>query len=275
MYGRAVFGRYPSRCRPGSAHYRYGVVDRGLCHIQVCSLARRKVVAMKPKLNYKTSIKEPAALDLCQTPPYALAPLLPYLRRDRIIWEPATGEGILANALRMADYTVLESDVALGQDFFEGDIIGDTISVVTIITNPPYGIKPAWVERCYELDRPFALLMPTEFQGTGAANRLFGKHGIEIMNFDKRVDFKMPVERWFSNAQFPVSWYCWQLLPKTLMFATLHKPQRTVSRQVWKTNKKTGERKQITEMGYADWIERPVGYNWNIQKFEYDEETNG
>jgi hypothetical protein len=224
---------------------------------------------MKPKRTYPCKTNEPSALDLCGTPPYALEPLLPYIPKYLRIWEPACGEGILANALRIAGYDVIETDIELGQDFFEYQPPKWDV----IITNPPYGIKPAWTEHCYELGKAFALLMPTEFQGTGAAAEMFDHYGVEIMNLTPRVDFKMPVEKWFSCAQFPVSWYCSQILPSQLMFEFLRKPSRTESRQVWKRDKKTGFMKLITERGYGDWTERPVRYDPISEKFEYDKET--
>ena len=35
-----------------------------------------------------------------------------------------------------------------------------------VITNPPYSLKDKFIEHCYELDKPFALLLPvTAIQG--------------------------------------------------------------------------------------------------------------
>jgi hypothetical protein len=226
---------------------------------------------MKPKRTYKTSLTKPAARDLCQTPPYAVVPLLYFIDKRRgvnrvvdnpLIWEPACGHGLLANALRVAGFRVIETDIDLGQNFFEYQ----PPKWDMIITNPPFGIKPAWTAHCYELGKPFALLMPTEFQGTIQGGELFEKYGVEIIDLRPRVDFKMPNEGWFSNAQFPVSWYCHDVLLDDLIFEKLHKPKRTVSRQVWKKGK------LVTEWGYADWIENPTKFNFEKEQFEYKEE---
>lgn len=223
---------------------------------------------MKPKRNYVASTSKPGPMDLCQTPPYALEPLMTYLKvmgyngiQDPRIWEPANGQGILSNALKVADFDVITSDIQTGENFFETQPGKWDV----IVTNPPYGIKPQWLRRCYELDKPFALLMPVEFLGTGEAAELFNKYGIEIMILTPRVDFKMP-NGWFSSAQFPVAWYCWNILPASLMFEKIQKPKPDISR--WRTNKAG---KQIKQRGYGDWIERPASFDWDMLQFVYRE----
>jgi hypothetical protein len=232
-----------------------------------------KDVAMKPKENYKAEIDKPSEMDVCGTPPYAFAVLPIYIPLSCIIWNPGCGrDGLLAHAMRVAGYRVIETDIVLGQNFF--DYVPDQHWDI-IVENPPFGIKPAWTERCYELGKPFALLMPTEFQGNVQAGEIFSHYGVEIMDISPRVDFKMPKAGWFSSAQFPVSWYCHQVLPESLMFASLHKPPRTVSRKVWKKDKKTGKMKLVTEWGYADWIEHPSEYDWESMMFMYKELQDG
>lgn len=54
---------------------------------------------MKPKTNRAGDTNAPAGYDACQTPPYALAPLLPFIKPDWAVWEPAAGEGSIVEAL--------------------------------------------------------------------------------------------------------------------------------------------------------------------------------
>lgn len=79
--------------------------------------------------NYKrdmrrTSVQNiyvPLGMDACQTPGYAIDPLLPYLAKFDTIWEPAAGEGLLVDALLDCSYrifTVLGSDILDGRNFF-------------------------------------------------------------------------------------------------------------------------------------------------------------
>lgn len=71
---------------------------------------------MKPK--EAKPARKGATYDQCQTPPYALKPLLPFLPRVPI-WEPAAGEGMLSSGLKAAGFKVIEGDIITGQDFFE------------------------------------------------------------------------------------------------------------------------------------------------------------
>ena len=160
------------------------------------------------KANRKTDPAEEGGMDFCQTPPYALLPLLPYLPPHWTLWEPARGEGYLEAALKDKDFSVVSSCILTGQDFF--DYTPDGWDCV--VTNPPYSIKYTWLRRCYELGKPFALLLPIETLGTQSGQYQFAEHGIEIILIDKRINFKMPEKGWEgSGSQFPTAWFTWGL----------------------------------------------------------------
>lgn len=164
---------------------------------------------MKPKSNRKHKL---GPMDNCQTPPYAIEPLMDWLSVSDVIWECAAGDGILARALRSKGFRVMSSDIdPAGKymgcviDFLEQDL---HVPYDVIVTNPPFSLKYEWIERCYELDKPFALLLPVETQGAYAAQRLFNKHGITTLYMSPRVDFKMPKAGWLgSGAQMPTAWF--------------------------------------------------------------------
>lgn len=174
----------------------------------------------KPKTNRAGDEYIPQGFDACQTPPIALDPLLPFLRPEWRIWEPAAGEGFLVEGLYDSGFSSIAiSDLLTGQNFFEYE--PDTWDC--LITNPPYSIKYKWIERCYELGKPFALLLPVETLGAKTAQVFFREHGVEIILFDRRVNFKMPNIGWEgSAAQFPVAWFCWKMeIGQQLTFAQL------------------------------------------------------
>lgn len=164
---------------------------------------------MKPKRNYAGSVYTPSGMDACQTPPYALYPLLPYIRPTwQPIWEPACGKNNLVNALRFRGYQVIATDILYGKNFFnwKPDFMHSCV-----ITNPPYSIKYDWLERCYELDTAFALLLPVETLGAKSAQKLFDKYGIEIIFFTPRINFEMPNKGYSGHgAQFPTAWFTWR-----------------------------------------------------------------
>jgi hypothetical protein len=86
-----------------------------------------------------------------------------------------------------------------------------------IVTNPPYSLKDAFITRAYELDVPFAFLLPlTALEGTGRGS-LFRRYGIEVLVLDRRVEFAG------NSVWFNTSWFCYRLLPRQLIFTELRK----------------------------------------------------
>lgn len=188
-----------------------------------------RLLAPEPDYNYKRDNKSnrladeyvPQGYDACQTPPYAVAPLWEWLAPNWILWEPAAGEGLLVDFFRDGNFEVEASDILTGENFFEyAPRHWDCI-----VTNPPFSLKYKWLARCYELDKPFALLLPVETIGAKTAQEMFRKYGLEIIFMDKRVDFKMPNKGWDGGgAQFPVAWFTWGLsIGRQMTFARLDK----------------------------------------------------
>jgi len=181
----------------------------------------------KPKLS-RAATSEGHESDQCQTPPYAIDPLLPYLDPDSIIWEPACGEGMLVEAFYDSGFSeVIASDALTGQNFFDYEPEGWDC----LITNPPYSIKYEWLERCYELQKPFALLVPVDTLGAKTAQLLFAEYGSETMFLHPRIDFKMPKKEWDSSAQFSVVWLCWNILPEQVMYGDVTKGKEKFKRE--------------------------------------------
>lgn len=89
---------------------------------------------------------------------------------------------------------------------------------MSIITNPPYTIKNQFLERCYLLGLPFALLMPLASLETTKRQKLFRKFGVEVILLPKRVDFETPSGNG-SGAWFAVAWFtCGLNIGKELTF---------------------------------------------------------
>ena len=113
-----------------------------------------------------------------QTPPEALIPLIPYLKKEWTIWECAEGKGNLTKSLAEHGFKVYGTDILTGTDFLtSGSAMADCI-----ITNPPFSIKQKFLQRCYELRKPFALLLPLTTFETKKRQYLFKKYGLEVMD---------------------------------------------------------------------------------------------
>lgn len=170
---------------------------------------------MKPPL-------QGGAPDDFQTPPEALTPLLPFLDKNWLLWECAEGVGYLSAALRKHGYSITGSDILSGHDF----LMWTPGHFDCIITNPPYSIKQRFLIRCYELGRPFALLLPLTTLETRVRQDLFRRHGIELILFDKRINFHVPSGK-ESKCWFATAWFTWGLgIGRELTFARLVKSEQ-------------------------------------------------
>ena len=152
-----------------------------------------------------------------QTPPSALDPLLPYLDKNKTIWECAAGKGYLVSKLKQEGFKVVDTDILMGFDFITKE---PNFDFDTIITNPPYSKKYEFLKRAYELNKPFAFLMPLTILETEKRQTLFKKYGIEILLLKKRINFITPSGK-DSGSWFAVAWFCWRLLPKQITFSDI------------------------------------------------------
>lgn len=156
--------------------------------------------------------------DELYTPDYAIKPLLKYLPKNKIIWECTDfGNSNITKVLKENGYKVISThkenfDFLIDKLNFEFDMI---------ITNPPYSLKDEFIKKCYEYKKPFCLLLPiTSLEGI-ERGKMFRKNDIQLLVLDRRCNFI------YNNAKksnwFNTSWFCWNILPKQLIFEELIK----------------------------------------------------
>lgn len=154
--------------------------------------------------------------DEMQTPKEAIYCLLPYLKKKWTIWECAWGKGSLAKHLKSEGFNVIGDY----RDFITGLEIG---GVDCIVTNPPYSLKDKFLKRCYEIGKPFALLMPLTALEGKKRGELYRKYGIQLIIPNKRINFETPSGKG-SGAWFQTAWFTWGLnLSRDLIFTDLEK----------------------------------------------------
>jgi len=153
------------------------------------------------------------------TPEYAITPLLKYLPTSGIFWECTDfGNSNITKVLRESGRKVITSHINSGIDFLN-DEPEDHYDY--IISNPPYSIKTDFLRRAYSLGKPFYFLLPiTSLEGI-ERGKLFREFGIQVLVFDKRVDFVKGGSAWFNT-----SWFCWNMLPRDLIFEELIKESK-------------------------------------------------
>ena len=153
-----------------------------------------------------------------QTPAKAIQPLMPYLKKGWRIWECACGSGNLVNGLVKLGFDVVGTDILSGYDFikYQPEYFD------CIVTNPPFRYKQQFLERCYQLGKPFALLLPLTTLETSKRQLLLEKYGIEIILLDRRINFETPNKVLNSASWFATAWFTnWLNIGSQINFATL------------------------------------------------------
>jgi len=156
-----------------------------------------------------------------QTPGYAIKPLLPYLNNSWTIWECTSGKGNLVKAFKKEGFQVIGTDILTGKDF----LTWEPDKYDCIITNPPFSLKTEFLIRAYKLGKPFAFLLPLTTLETAKRQYLFKTYGLEIILFDKRINFETPSGKG-SGSWFASAWFTNKLnIGKELNFVKLDKSQ--------------------------------------------------
>ena len=156
--------------------------------------------------------------DELYTPGYAIKPLIKNLPKKLKIWECTDfGGSNITKVLKENGYEVITTH----KDNFDFLTDKPNFDFDMIITNTPYSLKDEFLKKCYESNKPVALLLPlTSLEGINRG-KMYRENGIELLIFDRRCNFI------YDNAKksnwFNTSWFCWNLLPQQLIFEELNK----------------------------------------------------
>lgn len=121
-------------------------------------------------------------------------------------------------------HKVLRSHIVEGQDFFtykpeeEWDIL---------ISNPSFSKKDKVLKRAFDLQKPFALLLPANsIQGKTRFN-IFNNQ-IQMLVFDLRIDYhtNYNMKEYAKSTPFGSAYFCRDLLPSKLEMRKLNKYNR-------------------------------------------------
>ena len=124
-------------------------------------------------------------------------------------------------ALKAAGIPVVHSHIRTGRDFF----VYEPEKWDLIVSNPPFSIKQKVVERCLSFGKPFALLLSNLWLNSSAPVRLFREKEMQMLLFDKRIQF---TEK--NAAYFGSSYFCHKVLPKQIVFESLNRSKYEESR---------------------------------------------
>ena len=158
------------------------------------------------------------------TPYYAVDPILKYVKKEKIIWCPFDKEwSAFYQTFVRGGYRVVRSHIDEGKDFFkyepeEWDVL---------ISNPPYSIKDAIIKRVYELNKPFALLLPLNSL-QGKQRYKYFKNGIQLLSFDSRIGYHRyySMDKTIEETPFASAYFCRDILPNDLIVTHIEKDNR-------------------------------------------------
>ena len=95
--------------------------------------------------------------DEIYTPAYVVKPILRYIHKDNIVWCPFdTEDSEYVKLLQENGNKVLFSHIEEGKNFF----FYEPEEYDCIVSNPPFSLKDEVLKRLYELDKPYAMLLP-------------------------------------------------------------------------------------------------------------------
>lgn len=149
--------------------------------------------------------------DFYPTPPEATQALVNFLSlpTGTRIWEPAAGNGDLANVLEANGYAVTQSDIQTGTDF----LTCQKEDVDWIITNPPFSIADKFILRCAEHRVPFALLLKSQYWHAKTRLELFRNYPPTwVLPLTWRPDFLFKT-RGKGSPLMDVMWVVWNTGP--------------------------------------------------------------
>jgi len=162
--------------------------------------------------------------DECLTPRYGILPIIPYLRARgyKNIWclfDKLDSQYV--RILKANEFVVIATHISVkGEDFFE---MKTPKNIDCIVSNPPFSCKTKVLKKLYELNIPFAILLPQN--ALQAVNRvpLYIENGLEYLGFDRRINFytRRELDAWKGSVSFANGYFCKNVLPEKLIFEKL------------------------------------------------------
>lgn len=165
--------------------------------------------------------KTDKASDEVYTPAYAVKPIIKYIKQTDIIWCPFDKkDSEYVKLIQENGNKVIYShiDDEENHNFFEYE---PQEHYDIIISNPPFSIKDDIIKRLYELNKPYALLLPIpSLQGQ---KRFPFMKDCQALIFDKRINYYTDIEKKEiqKGVSFGSFYLCKNFLPKDLIFEEL------------------------------------------------------
>ena len=170
-------------------------------------------------------------MDFYPTPPEATDALYVFLSRENLmtpgdrIWEPACGDGAISRYLIAKRHAVFSSDIRTDSGYGWGGLdflqTADRTDCDWIITNPPFNVSEAFIDKCLSLDVPFALLLKSQYWHGQRRHKLFYKRTpYAVCPLCWRPDFTGG-----GSSLMDMAWTVWTTKNELTRYKPLRKPQ--------------------------------------------------
>ena len=155
--------------------------------------------------------------DECYTPAYGVAPIIKYIKPNDVVWCPFdTKDSEFVKQISNIN-SVVHTHIDNGQDF----LTYEPYHWDVIVSNPPFTNKRKFFERALSFNKPFALIMANTWLNDAAPKQLFKDKDLQLLMFDKRMEFIQPNSTTSGKITFSSSYYCWNFLPKQIIMEQL------------------------------------------------------
>ena len=166
------------------------------------------------------------------TPLYAVKPIFKYVKPNSKIWCPFdTDKSWFVKYGKSLGHTIIHSHLEQGEDFFNTYFDADYI-----ISNPPYSLKQEVLQRLFQLEKPFAMLVGVVGLFESQARfEMFRDNPFEIMYFNIRVSYFKDYsdQKPALNPPFSSVYICSKMLPKQIVFEEIRKDDLKIVRKLF------------------------------------------
>lgn len=164
------------------------------------------------------------ASDFYPTPPAVTQAILEHIKipDGGTIWEPAAGDGRMADQIRKNGFNVIETDIQTGTDFLT---VHEFSQFDWIITNPPFSLADQFILHAVTFQRPFAFLLKVNYFSAKKRLNLFRKFPPSMVcPLTWRPHFLPDLPDKKSSPPMDVAWYVWIPGSRDCVFQPIGKP---------------------------------------------------
>jgi hypothetical protein len=159
------------------------------------------------------------------TPKYAVVPIIKYLKEKGFnrIWCPFDNADSWFVKILSECFDVTFSHISNGQNFFD---VAMPPKCDCIVSNPPYSVKGEVLQRLFDMQMPFAMLVGVVglFESEKRFT-MFEDNAFEILYLNRPVSYfkSMTEQKPSLNPPFSSVYLCSGVLPKQICFERIQK----------------------------------------------------